>query len=296
MPTAHYHGVASALHGLAAMAETGYYQLYFLLVIAQFYLVFPLVAALLRRTKGHHGLVLAVAALAQVALAVLTHWQLLPRLMLKYAQQDGLSYLLYLVGGCIVACHLEAVDAWVRQHARLIVALTVAAALAAEGVYFLAHYGVTTVLGATSDPFQPSVIPFNIGAIACGYLAGVALVRPGRSRFTRAVVRSGSDNAYGIYLSHMLVLDRAALARLAERRDGAPLAAALPADRGHRRRLLRPADRPARPDSAGGAADRTSESAVAEGGNHATVRDKDLDFPERRRGRTGCRGRDLVRG
>ncbi len=188
--------------GLAAMAETGYYQLYFLLVIAQFYLVFPL----LRRTRGHHGSVLAAAALAQVALAVLTHWRRLPPLMLKYAQQDGLSYLLYLVGGGIVACHLEAVDAWVRRHARLVVALTVAAALAAEGVYFLAHYGVTTVLGATSDPFQPSVIPFNIGAIACGYLAGVAPVRPGRSRFTRAVVRSGSDNAYGIYLSHMLVL------------------------------------------------------------------------------------------
>jgi peptidoglycan/LPS O-acetylase OafA/YrhL len=65
---------------------------------------------------------------------------------------------------------------------------------------------VTTVLGSSSDPFQPSVIPFNIGAIACGYLAGVALVRPGRSRFTKAVVRSGSDNAYGIYLSHLLVI------------------------------------------------------------------------------------------
>jgi peptidoglycan/LPS O-acetylase OafA/YrhL len=63
------------------------------------------------------------------------------------------------------------------------------------------------VLGSTSDPFQPSVIPFNIGAIACGYLAGIALVRPGRSRFTSAVVKSGSDNAYGIYLAHLLVLN-----------------------------------------------------------------------------------------
>ena len=32
------------------MAYTGYYQLYFLLVIMQFYLVFPLVLMLLRRT------------------------------------------------------------------------------------------------------------------------------------------------------------------------------------------------------------------------------------------------------
>jgi peptidoglycan/LPS O-acetylase OafA/YrhL len=206
MPTAHYHSVAAALRSLAAMTEVGYYQLYFLIVIMQFYVVFPLVAMLLRRTKGHHGLVVAGAAPAQVAIAVLTHWQLLPPLMMRYSQQDGLSYLLYLVGGCVVACHLEQVDAWVRQHARLVLTLTAVAALAAEGIYFLAHYGVTTVLGSSSDPFQPSVIPFNIGAIACGYLAGVALVRPGRSRFTRAVVRSGSDNAYGIYLSHLLVI------------------------------------------------------------------------------------------
>ena len=206
MPTAHYHSVASALRSLAAMAEVGYYQLYFLLVIMQFYVVFPLVAMLLRRTKGHHGLVVAGAALAQVAIAVLTHWRLLPPLMERYSQQDALSYVLYLVGGCVVACHLEQVDAWVRRHARLVLTLTAVAALAAEGIYFLAHYGVTSVLGSTSDPFQPSVIPFNIGAIACGYLAGVALVRPGRSRFTRAVVRSGSDNAYGVYLSHLLVI------------------------------------------------------------------------------------------
>jgi len=207
MPTAHYDGVGSALRGLGAMAETGYFQLYFLIVIMQFYVVFPLLALLLRRTEGHHGPVVACAAAAQVALSVATHWQLLPSLMMRYSQQDALSYLLYLVAGCVVARHLERVDAWVRGHARLILTLTAVAALGAECVYFLAQHGVTTVLGSGDDAFQPSVIPFNVGAIACGYLAGVALVRPGRSRFTKAVVRSGSENAYGIYLSHMLVLN-----------------------------------------------------------------------------------------
>jgi peptidoglycan/LPS O-acetylase OafA/YrhL len=206
MPTTHYHSIGSALQRLARMAETGYYQLYFLLVIMQFYVVFPLVLLVLRWTRGHHGLVLAAAGLAQLAMSVLTHWELLPRLMLRYGQEDGLSYVFYLVGGCVVAFHLEKADAWVRRHARLVVTLTAAAALAAEGVYFLAHFGVTSVLGSGSDPFQPSVIPFNVGAIACVYLAGVALVRAGRSRFTRAAVRSGSDNAYGIYLTHMLFI------------------------------------------------------------------------------------------
>lgn len=79
--------------------------------------------------------------------------------------------------------------------------MTVAAALAAEGIYFLAAHGVTTVLGSGSDPFQPSVIPFNVGAVTCVYLAGVTLMQPRRSRRAKAVVRFGSENAYGIYQS-----------------------------------------------------------------------------------------------
>jgi peptidoglycan/LPS O-acetylase OafA/YrhL len=206
LPKSHYASLPAALNRLAYQMSIGYNQLYFLLVIMQFYLMFPLVLMLLRRTRGHHGLVIAVATAAQVAIAILMHWAILPRLMVKYAQQDALSYLLYLIGGGAVAFHLDEVDQWVRRHARLILALTAAAALAAEGVYFLAQHGVTTVLGSGNDPFQPSVIPFNIGAVTCGYLAGVALVRPWRSRRTQALVRSGSDNAYGLYLSQMLFI------------------------------------------------------------------------------------------
>jgi peptidoglycan/LPS O-acetylase OafA/YrhL len=206
LPRAHYADPAAALRALANMAATGYFQLYFLLVIMQFYLVFPLLLALLRRTRGHHGVVIAVAVVAQVAIAICMHWGLFPRTMVKFGQQDALSYLLFLVGGCVVAFHLDQVHAWVCAHARLIVTLTAAAALAAEAIYFLAAYGVTAALGSGSDPFQPSLIPFNIGAVTCGYLAGVALVRSGRSQRVRAMVRSGSDNAYGVYLSHMIFL------------------------------------------------------------------------------------------
>jgi peptidoglycan/LPS O-acetylase OafA/YrhL len=206
LPRSHYASVAVALERLAGTAETGYYQLYFLVVIMEFYLVFPLVLMLLRRTRGHHGLVIVTAVAVQVTMSILIHWHLLPTLMRDYQQEDALSYPLYLIGGAVVAFHLEEVHAWVCGHVRLIVALTVTAALAGEGIYFLAQDGVTAALGSGSDPYQPSVIAFNVGAIACGYLAGVALVRPWRSRRTRAVVRLGSDDAYGIYLSQMLFI------------------------------------------------------------------------------------------
>jgi peptidoglycan/LPS O-acetylase OafA/YrhL len=206
LPGSHYANAGAALAHLGHLISTGYYQLYFLLVIMQFYVVFPLVLMLLRRTRGHHGLVLAVTAAAQVTISIMTHWNMLPTLMFRYAQQDALTYLLYLIGGAIVAFHIQEVDAWVRRNAHLILALTLIAAIGAEAVYFLALHHVTTVLGSGSDPFQPSVIPFNVGAITCGYLAGVALVQPWRSRRTKALVRVGSDDSYGIYLSQMLFI------------------------------------------------------------------------------------------
>ena len=51
--------VASRLDHLAYLVGTGYYQLYFLVVLLEFYAVFPLLLILLRRTVGHHGLLLA---------------------------------------------------------------------------------------------------------------------------------------------------------------------------------------------------------------------------------------------
>ncbi len=201
-----YPSASAALAHLGHLLITGYYQLYFLLVVMQFYLVYPLVLALLKRTRGHHGLVIAVTALAQLGICIVTHWNLLPAVLITYAQENALSYVLFLIGGAVVAFHLEDVDRWLRGNPHLVVGLTMLTMIFAEVVYYLAQYGVTTVLGSGSDPFQPSVIPFNICAIACGYLAGVALVQPWRSQRVRAWVRSGSNNAYGIYLSQFLFI------------------------------------------------------------------------------------------
>src|SRR5215469_1605636 len=204
--TSSYASPARALEHFGRQLEVGYDQLYFLIVIMEFYLVFPLVLALLRRTKGHHGLVIAAAVAAQFAMSIGMHWKLLPATVIAYGQENALCYVLYLLGGAVVAFHLSDVHDWVCRHAALVVYLTVVSAVFAEAVYFLARIGVTRAFGHGSDPFQPSVIPFNVCALACGYLAGMFLVRPRRSRRTRAAVRVGSDNAYGIYLAQMLFI------------------------------------------------------------------------------------------
>ncbi|MGA8372862.1 MAG: acyltransferase, partial [Acidimicrobiales bacterium] len=206
LPTT-YQSLPTALGHLGYLMATGYYQVYYLIVVAQFYVVFPLLLLLVRRTTGHHRALLAVSGAIQLLTVSLMHWNLLPPDMRGFwASREITSYQFYLIAGMVVAFHLDAVHAWLTSHVRLLVVATLVSAAIAEAWYYLAADNVVGWLGSSSDPFQPIVIPFNIGAIACIYLIGVALVDRRRSRPLRAMVQSGSDNAYGIYLAQMIFI------------------------------------------------------------------------------------------
>jgi peptidoglycan/LPS O-acetylase OafA/YrhL len=192
---------------LLYLVATGYYQLYYLVVLLEFYLLFPLLLVVLRRTAGHHGALLAVSGAVQLLTVSLMHWEVLPGWMQGFwASREVTSYQFYLIAGMVIALHLDEVHRWLCAHVWLVVGLTFAAAGVAEGWYYLSAEHVVSWLGTSADPFQPIVIPFNIGAIACIYLIGVALVDRRRTQRTRAVVMSGSDNAYGVYLAQMIFI------------------------------------------------------------------------------------------
>ena len=191
---------------LGYLVISGYYQLYYLLVIMQFYVLFPLLLWLLRHT-ARHGRILLAGAAFQVTLVALIHWQVTPSFMQGFwATREVTSYAFYLLAGAIVALHLEEFHDWLLRHAREALAATLAAATLAEAWFVFASHHLGGALGSPSDPLQPIVIPFNIGAIACVYLIGVYLVDPRRSARLGAIVRSGSDNSYGVYLSQMVFI------------------------------------------------------------------------------------------
>jgi peptidoglycan/LPS O-acetylase OafA/YrhL len=193
-----------AANVLVSMVTSGWYQLYYLLVIFQFYLLFPFLLALLRKTRRFHWWVIGVALAVQLALVTLMHWDLLlPGGMRDFwARREVTSYEFYLIAGAVVAFHLDAVHAWLLRHAKLVIVLTALAAALAETAFWLWASGTSDMFGSGNDEFQPSVVPFNIGAILCLYLVGVALVDRKRSARLRAAVRIGSDNSYGVYLAH----------------------------------------------------------------------------------------------
>jgi peptidoglycan/LPS O-acetylase OafA/YrhL len=192
----------------AYLLGTGYYQLYYLVVLMQFYVLFPLLLVLLRRTAGRHVLLLAVSAAVQVTYVSLMHWGVLPNALQGFwASREIMSYQMYLFAGMVVAIHLSEVHDWLCRHVALVVSATIGSAALAEAWYFLSARHVIGWLGSSSDPFQPIAIPFNVAMIAAIYLIGVALVSPKRSKRLRVAVQSGSDNSYGVFLAQMVFIN-----------------------------------------------------------------------------------------
>ncbi len=195
------------LRHLGVALATGYYHLYFLLLLLEFYVLFPALFWLIRRFPRSHRALVVVATLWQFAVPYLFRHGYLGFTISPWLETRLVtSYPLYLIGGVVCAFHLEAFHDWVVAHWRGLLAATVA--LAAVPLVLDAlhrHYGILSpLLVPGGDPFASAVIPYNVGAIIAIYLLGVYLVDRRRSARTRAITKSGSEAAYGIYVSQLL--------------------------------------------------------------------------------------------
>jgi peptidoglycan/LPS O-acetylase OafA/YrhL len=194
------------LHYFLKLLRVGYYHLYYLIVIIEFYLIFPLLLKFVRKFSKWHVHMMVVALIWQVVFGWIVdsgpfgiQWTEVVQTRFVFA------YVVYLIGGMVVALHLEEVHDWIVAKARWIIALTILSAVVAEVLSYLNHYHwLPSYLRTGTLVFAPAMIPFNVGAILCVYLLGVYLVAPQRRIRTRAMVQSGSDNSYGVYLSQMI--------------------------------------------------------------------------------------------
>ncbi|HEY5110858.1 MAG TPA: acyltransferase [Acidimicrobiales bacterium] len=202
----HYLISPSGLHEFLTLLVTGYYQLYFIVVLFEFYLIFPLLLAWLRRARRWHVHIMVGAMFWQIFYDESIRHHLLPFVQGgKLETRLILSYPIYLLGGMIVALNYRAFHLWMLRNAKVVLGLTVVAAALAVGLdYVTGSSFVTTVLAPNSDVLAPLAILYNAGAVLCLYLLGVYLVSRHRSARTRSVVASTSKASYGIYLSQMI--------------------------------------------------------------------------------------------
>jgi peptidoglycan/LPS O-acetylase OafA/YrhL len=197
----------AGLHNFLFNLATGYYHLYFLLVLLEFYVVFPYLFAVLQRHPHWRLSVVLGAAAWQFLFPLVVRRDWIGVVMSpKIESRLVFSYPLYLVGGVVAAFYLENFHDWIVQHRNGILTTTVLCAAVPLVIDYLADHGakISGVLVPGANPFAMAVIPYDVGAILAVYLLGVYLVSPRRSARTRAITASGSEAAYGIYVSQMV--------------------------------------------------------------------------------------------
>ena len=115
------------------LVASGYYQLYYLLVIMQFYVLFPLLLWLLRHTD-RHGRILLAGAVFQVTLVDPHPLAGAPGFMQGFwATREVTSYTFYLLAGPSWPSTSKNATTGCSRHARVVVA-TVAAAARGRGL------------------------------------------------------------------------------------------------------------------------------------------------------------------
>ncbi len=176
---------------------------------SSFYVVFPYIYRFIRRHPLSHMPVLVGSILWQFFYPyVVRHGWFGFVISGKLETRLVFSYPLYLLGGVVAALYLEQFHDWVlRFKVQILCATVLFAALPVLLDYFYQHgHHIPKIIAPGADPFAGAVIPYDVGAIIAVYLLGVYLVSPKRSAITRAITASGSEAAYGIYLSQIVWL------------------------------------------------------------------------------------------
>jgi peptidoglycan/LPS O-acetylase OafA/YrhL len=185
---------------------TAWYHLYFLLVTMQVYLLVPVIAWLIRKTRGHHTLLLVISGIVQLILLSIYMYRPAWSPWSAYNGQFFVSYEFVIVLGAVCADHHHALLDWVRTHRRLIALITGITAVLTIGV-FLLQWALGLKLYQAGTPLQPIEMIWALG-VGLGFLAlgsfWAERRRPG-GRLARAV-EFGSDRSFGIFLSHPFVL------------------------------------------------------------------------------------------
>ncbi|MEE3851420.1 acyltransferase [Gordonia sp. LSe1-13] len=187
------------------------FQMYFLFVMLQVYLLFPLILRLVRATAGRHVLLLGASLGVQVAItSTITYWE--PPAAIAgvwwHHYATFIPYQFFILYGAVAAVHREAIARWLEGKGWWLFGALMATAALAVGIYLGGVWFGDRPVHDHDSAFFPWLLPFLIVAITCLYAAAAhwgSNWREFTPRFAR-VVSFASNRSFGVFLAHVLVL------------------------------------------------------------------------------------------
>lgn len=211
---------------VALVTGNASFQLYYILLTIQFYVLFPVLLRWLPAFDRHRWLVLGVSGGVELLVLALDYHLLqappfgaTPVGAFLTLAQDRfvLLYQFYFILGALCALHLQRIRALALRHGRLI-ALTSVVMLLIYWAHYAYSVGVTRVkVDYAVSVLQPIMVPYSVVVIAflwwaaCRWANGAAGTASGTgvehrppqgSRFWRTL----ADASFGIYLVHPIFM------------------------------------------------------------------------------------------
>jgi peptidoglycan/LPS O-acetylase OafA/YrhL len=196
----------------------GYSQMYFIIVIFEFYLFFPLLMKLFRRVS--HRVILTASAALAVLVGIFLHY---PSLLAPLTnanttinahfpwRRNILVYQEFFIAGMLVALHLDEVVAFVSRHYRRILLGTGAAAVLMVIWYAVSVWSGSSVERA-SDIYEPQAALWCLAAIAGVFAFSWWWQQRTPESLTRGTRRALPSAAYlagltgGIFFAHTIFI------------------------------------------------------------------------------------------
>ncbi|WP_219835481.1 acyltransferase [Paenibacillus sp. R14(2021)] len=214
---------AASLSRLGMMIFTGKasYHLWYIVMIFQFYLLFPLLQRMVRKVSIHSARTAAAIVLALGVLYLVLmykgsaiyhasfriHAAFLRGCFTTYLDRNAIMYFFYFALGAFAGLHLEVWRNWLDKSRYIIWALY-AAAIGAMLVKVVDHFKLVPAVRIRFDVLALLRLDMSvllILSIAAVYIFTLRLVRQGPAYLTRPVSIIGAYS-YAAYLAHAYVL------------------------------------------------------------------------------------------
>ncbi len=182
------------------------YHMYFLLVSVEFAVIFPLFVRLLHATRRHHGALLVVSGLIEVALMAVYHYVGEPQGWWRpfIGEASLTAYQFWVVLGGVAALHFQQMHDWLTRHRWLVVNSLLAIGALGTLLYFW-ELSIGEQPEYAGRSMQPMTVPLSLATIGVLYLLSVRIADMKAAWAQRALV-VGTYLSFGIYLSHPAIL------------------------------------------------------------------------------------------
>lgn len=188
------------------------YQLYYILLTLQYYLIFPFFLWFIKKIDKHPLIVLSTSFALQIIMIYfdftylqrgpLTHLPIVKNFITPYQDRLFIIYQFYFVFGAIVAIYMDKSYKLIQKYGKFLPWIVIISLLCFS-FYFFHQLRIKDPLSYALGVLQPSVVIFSTVIIV--FFAWLSTLWVKKKQFFR-LIKGISDVSFGIFFVHVLIL------------------------------------------------------------------------------------------